>query len=106
MSVLSANKARGVDRTPWLSRCFVEYFAPGQFLYDRSHLVDVKWRGDRYYCVMLFRVEDDYYLADVAGTHEGRYEVCNDSESTDLETWRTVRVDPWCDGFTTAKERD
>ena len=104
--MISEKKGRGVDRTPWLKKCLDEYLAPGQFVYDRSHLEDVKWRPDGYYCVMLFRVGDEYIGCDVAGTREGRYEVCNDSLDFTLEEWKTVRVDPYCDGFTTAEDRD
>lgn len=105
MTTLSENKAKGVDRTPWLSKCFEEYFAPGEFIYDRSHMVDVKWRSDGHYCVMLFLVDGAYYVADVAG-YEDHYEVCNDGNDMDLETWRRVRVDPYCDGYTTKEDRE
>lgn len=101
---LSQTKAKGIDRTPWLVECLNTYFAPGQFIFDRSHLIDIKWRGDGYYCVMLFQVGDDFIMADVAGyTKNGEdfFEVCNDSETCeDLNQWKKVKIDKFCDGYT------
>ena len=98
---LSIAKAKDVDRCAWLTKCFSEYMAPGQFVYDRSHLVDIKWRSDGMYAVMLFEVgPGDLIVADVAGAYSGAYEVCNDSETCYSEAmWKSVKVDRWCDGF-------
>lgn len=99
--ILSQNKAKQLARCTWLNKCLDEYFAPGQFLYDRSHVVDVKWRSDGYYAVVLFEVNGGLYVADVAGTRNGHYEVCNDSEECygGVAQWKSVRIDPYCDGF-------
>ena len=104
---LSANKAKQLAKIGWLNSCLDTYFAPGQFVFDRSHLVDFKLRGDWCYAVMLFKVGDQYHVADVAGTGLGErdtFEVCNDGGDMDLTCWKTVRVDPHCDGYTCAND--
>lgn len=101
-----------IDITPWLKKCLDEYFAPGQFIFDRSHIVDMKWRSDACYVVILFNVDGHHYIADIAGvsrsySHEGaaHYEVCNDGEDITLEQWKGLRVDPYCDSFTLVEDR-
>ena len=111
---LSKNKAQILEKTPWLKECFETYFAPGQFVFDRSHLVDYKMRSDGYYVVMLFKVGESYYGADVAGSAtrmermhgSSLFEVCNDSLDFDEQSWKTVKVDPYCDGFTMKEDRE
>ena len=102
---LSKAAIKGIDRTPWLKKCFKEYFAPGEFVFDRSHMVAIKWRSDGYYAVMLFNVNGELWIADVAGTYDGNYEVCNDGEICySTKQWMSVKVDPWCDRFTMSEE--
>lgn len=103
---LSTNKTERLAKCGWLNACLDTYFATGQFIFDRSHLVDYKMRRDGYYAVMLFQVGDEFYIADVAGTGSANgFSVCNDGGDMDLATWKTVQVDPYCDGFTTLEER-
>lgn len=107
---LSQNKASILSKCTWLNRCIDEYFAPGQFIFDRSNLVDIKFRPDMCYAVMLFELPNgEFHFADVASTGypDGEYEVCNDGESIDdEEAWKGLQVDKWLDGFTLKEERE
>ena len=105
---LSTNKTKRLAKCGWLNACLDTYFAPGQFIFDRSHLVDYKMRADGYYAVMLFQVGEEFHIADVAGTSsaDGGFSVCNDGGDMDLATWKTVQVDRYCDGFTTKEDRE
>lgn len=106
---MKLTKAQETDikTTPWLKKCLDEYFAPGQMLFDRSHIVALKWRPDSCYVVILFQVGKHYYAADIAGTRSGdHYSVCNDGEDMTLEQWKGLKVDPYCDSFTLAEDRE